>query len=469
MAHERDLDVLVIGSGGAGLCAALAAHEAGARSILVAESEDVVGGSSRLSGGLVMGAPTRYQRDAGFDDTADALYHDYLQLNRWSVDAPIVRRLCDLSGPTVDWLGDLGVDFHHRLVLGGDELVPRVHVPRGGGQAIVDVLHRECRERGIDIALGQRVDRLLSDADGVYGAAVADDEITAHAVVIATGGFGADPAKLAEHYPSAAATEWTWYIGAEGARGDAIDLGRQVGAQLTGHDRGLRLLDVGFDHVLEAFLPGWLVMVDRTGHRFIAEDAPYGMLDSAVRDRGDVVYVIFDSAALQGGETGSSAAAKPRDASRPSPHWNSDIVELMVAEGRVHRHDDLGELAGSLGLPRDALEGTIERYNEGVSAGLDMQCAKDPSSMLPVRTPPFHGAELRPATVCSTAFGLRVTAEAQVLATDGRPIPGLFAAGECTGNVVGAHYVGSGNNYANCTVVGRIAGEAAATVLRSSG
>ena len=103
MAHERDLDVLVIGSGGAGLCAALAAHEAGARSILVAESEDVVGGSSRLSGGLVMGAPTRYQRDAGFDDTADALYHDYLQLNRWSVDAPIVRRLCDLSGPTVDW------------------------------------------------------------------------------------------------------------------------------------------------------------------------------------------------------------------------------------------------------------------------------------------------------------------------------------------------------------------------------
>lgn len=461
MAIDLDLDVLVVGSGAAGLCAALEAHEAGARAILVAESESVVGGSSRLSGGLVMGAPTRYQRMVGIEDTADALYHDYLQLNRWSIDAPVVRHLCDLSGPTVEWLGDLGVEFHRRLVLGGDELVPRVHVPKGSGQAIVDVLHRHCRDRGVDIALGRRVDRLLADESGVHGAAVGDDEITAHAVVIATGGFGANPEKLAEHYPSAAATGWSWYIGADGARGDAIDLAGQVDAQLIGHDRGLRLLDVGFDHVLEAFLPAWLVMVDRTGHRFIAEDAPYGILDAAVRDRGDSVFVVFDHAGLHAGTDGSGIKAVPGREGRVSPHWNPDVVDMMIADGRVHRADDLGSLADRLGLPADALVGTVERYNAGVAAGADPQCAKNPAAMVPVATPPFYGAELRPATVCSTAYGLRISADAEVLATTGRPIPGLYAAGECTGNVVGAQYVGSGNNYANCTVVGRIAGAAA--------
>ena len=88
--------------------------------------------------------------------------------------------------------------------------------------------------------------------------------------------------------------------------------------------------------------------------------------------------------------------------------------------------------------------------------------------MLPVSTPPFYGAELRPATVCSTAYGLRITADAEVLDIADRPIPGLYAAGECTGNVVGAQYVGSGNNYANCTVVGRIAGTAAASLVAAA-
>ncbi len=82
--------------------------------------------------------------------------------------------------------------------------------------------------------------------------------------------------------------------------------------------------------------------------------------------------------------------------------------------------------------------------------------------MKPIRTAPFYAVELRPSTVCSTAYGLRIDRDARVLAQDSRPIPGLYAAGECTGGVVGAQYVGSGNNYANVTVFGRIAGDAAA-------
>src|ERR1700754_1811723 len=103
MVAERDFDVVVVGSGAAGLAAALSAAQAGAQ-VLVAESEGVVGGSSRLSGGLIMGAGTRYQKSFGIDDDADAMFHDYMQLNGWNVDAGVVRRFAELAGPTVEWL-----------------------------------------------------------------------------------------------------------------------------------------------------------------------------------------------------------------------------------------------------------------------------------------------------------------------------------------------------------------------------
>ena len=468
-----DVDVVVVGSGAAGLCAALAANQAGAERILVAESEGVVGGSSRLSGGLIMGAGTRYQAALGIEDSGAELFHDYLAVNRWNVDPGIVRELCEHSGRVVDWLGDLGVDFHDQLVKASDERTARVHVPKGAGQAVVDALHRQCRERGIDIALSQRVDRLLLDEAGaVVGVAVGEDEITAGAVVIATGGFGNAPDKLAEHYPSAAAAEWTWYIGADGARGDAIDLGAQVDAQLTGHDSGLRLLDSGFDRDYEAFLPGWLVLVDAVGHRFVDETAPYGVLDTLVRAHGDRVFVIFDQAALDAAASWGPDQflyRVPGHQRSESKHWNPDLVEAMQKSGHVTTADDLDALAAALGISAPGLEGSIDRYNASCAAGHDEQCRKAPRFLRPVTTPPYYGAELRPATVCSTAYGLRIDATTRVLDRNDRAIAGLFAAGECTGGVVGPSYFGSGNNYANCATVGYLAGTAAAATLTPGG
>ena len=98
MRPERDVDVLVVGSGAAGLTAALSARENGARSVLIAESEGLVGGSSRLSGGLMMGAGTRYQRALGIVDDAGALFYEYMQLNQWKVESAVVRRLRNWPG-----------------------------------------------------------------------------------------------------------------------------------------------------------------------------------------------------------------------------------------------------------------------------------------------------------------------------------------------------------------------------------
>src|SRR5882762_11374928 len=166
-----DYDVVVVGSGAAGLCAGLSANEQGA-SVLVGESEGVVGGSSRLAGGQIMGAGSRVQRTAGFEDNPDDLFRHYMSLNQWTVEPAVVRRLCDESGPTIDWLADLGVPFYSKLFFSGDEAAPRDHVPETFGAGIISVLEAECRRReGVEIALGKRIDRLLVDSGRVAGVA----------------------------------------------------------------------------------------------------------------------------------------------------------------------------------------------------------------------------------------------------------------------------------------------------------
>ena len=463
---DYDFDVSVVGSGAAGLSAALAASEDGA-SVLVVESQGIVGGSSRLSGGLMMGAGTRYQKALGIEDSPEALFHDYMTLNQWKVESAVVERLTQRAGAAVEWLGDLGVEFYDEMVFGGDETVPRVHCPIGRGQAVVDVLHARCRERGVEFALGQRIDRLIVEHGAVRGVAVGDDSITAGAVVVASGGFGANEEKRRELFPSVFDTEWSYYIGADGAQGDALDFTRDVDAQITGFNRGLRLMHTDFDKMYEAYIPGWLILVNRDGRRFCNETAPYGIMDGLLSEQGDVAFAIFDHTRLvEATELGVARYKQsiPGSTKRQSPHWNLDIIEMMIEEGKVHVADSVGQLASSIGVPAEHLQATVDRTNELHELHEDIDYLKDPKFLEPITDGPFYGVEVRPATCCFTACGLRIDREGQVLDSAGRPIAGLFAAGEVAGGVIGPRYVGSGNSYGNCVTMGRVAGQSAAAV-----
>ena len=463
---DYDFDVIVVGSGAAGLSAALAASEDGA-SVLVVESQGIVGGSSRLSGGLMMGAGTRYQKALGIEDSPEALFHDYMTLNQWKVESAVVERLTQRAGAAVEWLGDLGVEFYDEMVFGGDETVPRVHCPIGRGQAVVDVLHARCRERGVEFALGQRIDRLIVEHGAVRGVAVGDDSITAGAVVVASGGFGANEEKRRELFPSVFDTEWSYYIGADGAQGDALDFTRDVDAQITGFNRGLRLMHTDFDKMYEAYIPGWLILVNRDGRRFCNETAPYGIMDGLLSEQGDVAFAIFDHTRLvEATELGVARYKQsiPGSTKRQSPHWNLDIIEMMIKEGKVHVADSVGQLASSIGVPAEHLQATVDRTNELHELHEDVDYLKDPKFLEPITDGPFYGVEVRPATCCFTACGLRIDREGQVLDSAGRPIAGLFAAGEVAGGVIGPRYVGSGNSYGNCVTMGRVAGQSAAAV-----
>ena len=372
---ERDYDVAIVGAGAAGLAAAVSAADAGAR-VLVLEALGRVGGSSRLSGGHFFAAGTSVQREFGVDDSADAMFDHYLTLNQWLVDPGVVRRYCDLSAPTVEWALGLGIEFS-TVYVSGVGTVPRGHIPVGEGHQVIQVLDRERERRGVDVSLMTRVDCLLTDDTGaVAGVSVGGDEVRCGAVVIASGGFGANPELLAKHFPQAAkAGDWSWYIGAEGARGDGLALGQQVGATLEGHDRGLLLLTPGFSRDLEVLLPGWLVLVGRDGRRFADETAPYTMMAGLVERRGGSAFAIFDEAAR--------AAAAPTPFQKA--YWVDEVLQRQADAGAIVRAATLAELAEAAGIEPVALGGTVARYNRDCTRGSDSEFLKSAASgMRPV-------------------------------------------------------------------------------------
>jgi fumarate reductase flavoprotein subunit len=451
-----DYDVVVIGSGAAGLSAAISAADAGA-SVVVVEADTRVGGSSRLSGGHFYAAGTSLQREAGIlDDTADAMFEHYMTLNQWMVEPSVVRRLCDLAAPTFEWLCGLGVEFAPEGVYpSGVGSVARGHQPKGEGEAVVQVLDAQRSSRGVDLVLDARVSQLLRDEGGrIRGIRIGDDAATCGAVVLAAGGFGANPTLLAKHYPEAAAAgNWSWYIGSPMAQGDGLTLGESIGAAVDGHNRGLLLVTPGFSRDLEVLLPGWLILVDREGRRFTNESAPYTVLGGLIQRHGGSAFAIFDEPAR--------AAAAPGPLSRA--YWVDEILEARADDETIVRADTLDELARRIEAPLETLGGTIDRYNADCARGEDSAFFKHPTAMRPIETPPFYAAEVRPAIICWTGAGLRINADTCVLGTDERAIPGLYAAGETVGSLHGDRYIGGGGSFGPCIVFGKLAGTNAAT------
>lgn len=462
---DRDFDVIVAGGGGGGMAAAITAADAGARVLLV-EAARKLGGSTALSGGVFFAAGTSVQREAGHaDDSAEDLFDYYLTLNQYRVEPAVVRRLCAGAAEGLEWLRDLGVEFRPGdLYRSGLERVPRGHAARGQGQAIADALEAAVQGREIEVALANRLESLLLDDAGVAGIRAGGAEVRAPAVVLATGGFGHDPDLVARHYPEAAAAgDWTWCISAPTCVGDGFRIASAAGASIGGHDRGLLLTTPGFAKQLEVYAPGWLVYVNREGRRFVNETAPYAVMSGVIREQGGVCWAIFDEAAR------AAAAPEPEFAEAFAAdalplNWVAEVLEKQANAGRIARVATLEGLAGAIGLPAEALATTVARYNACCAERRDVWFEKDASVLRPIATPPFYAAEIRPAIICLTACGPRIDPEARVLDRADRPIPGLFAAGEVTGNVLGERYVGGGNSIANCIVFGRIAGAAAARV-----
>jgi predicted TIM-barrel fold metal-dependent hydrolase len=362
----------------------------------------------------------------------------------------VVRALADESGPMVEWLGDLGVKFWDQIYFSGDEPEARGHVAIGEGQAIVDALYAEVRGRdNIEVALGRRIDRLVVTDGRVSGVAVGSgsdaDVLSAGAVVLATGGFGANEKLLDELIPGirAHAGDFFWYVGADTAQGDVFGLVEPLGGQILGHGRAQLNVRPDFVHVPDAYLPGWLVLVNAEGRRFFNEMSPYSTTQPIMLAQPQPIYAVFDEDAKQAAQPKSSAASKKVNI--PGAVWEDWVepsIDEMHAKGKVLKADTIAELAGTMGVPPADLEGSLARYNRDVAAGADTLYLKDPAVMRPVATGPFYAVEVRLCQTGLTSVGVRIGPDAAVLNTGTDPIPGLYAAGECTGGVLGDIYMG---------------------------
>jgi fumarate reductase flavoprotein subunit len=460
-AASVDFDVVVVGGGGAGLSAALSAREHGARVLLV-EAAPQTGGSTALSGGAFLAAGTSVQRAAGIEgDSAQEFYEFFLAVNRWDVEPSIVRRYSVEGAAAIDWLIGHGVTFAPEQVVRGEiERLPRLHRAGGLGAGLTAALTRACLQHGVDFALGTRVEALLVDDDGaVTGVRAGDQEVTAGSVVLASGGFANNHELVAEHIPFARPVlDVLRSPAAPTNLGDGLIMAKTLGAATAGENRAQVLLSSGIVHDLEPVLPGWLICVDHSGRRFVDETAHYHVMNPLTLRHGGICWAIFDDAALH--------AARGSGSRYGAGLWTEDTLANAVAAGQIPAADDLSSLAQALGLPAGVLATTVAHYNADVERGTDSLFFKNAELMVPCATPPFYGVALRPSVMPVTGFGLRIDADGHVLrASDDLPIPGLFAAGEIVGNVVGPSIFSGGAMVAGAVIFGRRAGQVAAKSL----
>ncbi|MFC8307989.1 FAD-dependent oxidoreductase [Streptomyces olivaceus] len=464
------LDVIVVGGGGAGLAAAVAAAEQGAQ-VLLFESERELGGSTQLSAGLFTAAGTGVQRGLGIEDSAERHFQHYMDLNQWQLKPGLIRAFCAAAGPTLEWMLGLGLDVPAAvspdahtpgLCRAGVEDVWRGHVPRDQGYGLVQVLDRARRERGVEAVLNTRVERLLFEEGRVAGVVADGIEVRAGAVVVASGGFAQDPGLLDRYYPEAhEAGDSLFVVAAPGSRGDHFAFAEQTGASLTGHGWGLMLPTAYFQryhHWQAGFPPKSRVYVNGSGRRFMDEDASYAVSTGIILAQDGPVWAVFDEKARLGLPTGYA-------------DWTPERVAEEVRAGRTLSAATLTELAAAMDVPSDTLSATVTRWNARLAAsGADPDFLREdslaakgsPQPPAPIAAGPYYAARVLPAELVCTHTGLEIDHDAAVLDRTGTPVPGLFAAGEAGGGVLGMRYVGGGNAVANALTMGRVAGRNAA-------
>jgi len=465
--------VLVIGSGGAGVAAALEASRHGAEVILL-ESRDQLGGATSWSAGVVFAAGTHTQKKAGVLDTKEELFAYYNAVCQWKVSPKLLGTMVDGSYDLISWLEDLGVIFRPEdLYVAGMELNARGHKPSGdkggrgpaGGAVIINAIVSAFDERKVQVHTNTRITGITTNASGIE--VTSEDGRTFHgdSVVFASGGFGASVEKLARYFPDAVKHEgWFWYMGPDSNQGDAIDMGLSVGGTMVNENNGGLNVTPNFIQEIDAFMPPWLLYINTRGQRFINEIAPYCVVGPTVVAQPESrCWGVFDSRAL------TYATEHPPN---PDPYglgfkmrsnWEAETLNKEISSGRIIKAETLPELARLTGMPAESLEHTIRKWNQNVMQGKDPEFGKQSSEMLPLDQPPYYAADVRPNVVGITYAGLKIDEEARLLDQFARPIPHFYAAGEAAGGLEKSIYPGGGYSIGAALVFGRIAGKNAAT------
>jgi fumarate reductase flavoprotein subunit len=452
---EFTVPVLIAGGGACGAAAALAARDQGAE-VLVLEQDANAQGTTSMSQGLICAAGTLAQRRAGVEDSPDVFFDDIIAKTRGQTDPLLARMIADRAGECVDWLvdhHDLPYDLDVRFRAAYGHSRPRVHGWLGhGGADLLQLLHARVAAAGADMLTGARLTETFADEEGrVLGVEIerpdgARERIGCGALVLAMGGFAANPALVARHMPEARAAG---YNGHEGSRGDAMRIGAALGGALAdmGAYQGYGMLT---DPQGVSVPPGVLIegglMINAEGRRFVDETADIaGMVHPVLAQPGGGAWVVFD------------AAIEGRCAYIPETQV---LMELNAAKCA----DSSAGLALAMGVDAAALEASLADARTAFERrAADVVGRRWVDSAPP--SAPYRALRVRGA-IYHTQGGLRVDGTARVVRPDGSPLPNLFAGGGSARCVSGPSFWGYLPAMGLCSAVtlGMIAGGAAAAL-----
>ena len=487
-----EADVVVVGAGGAGMTAAITAAGEG-KSVVILESQSMVGGNSvRATGGMNAGK-TVYQDENEFgesagvektlktaaekyadNETITALaktvseqwaayqanptgYFDSVELMELDTmiggkginDPELVETLCENSADAIDWLDEHGITLHNVSSFGGAS-VKRIHRPVNAegktvsvGSYMIPLLQENCEKAGVKMMLDTTATEILTDANGAAvgvkatGASGETVTVNAKAVVLASGGFGANLDMVVKYKPELKGFMTT---NAPGIQGQGIEMAQAIGAATVDMDQIQIHPTVEANTaalITEGLRGDGAILINEEGQRFIDEVGTRDVVSAAeIAQTGSYSWLVVDQAMVDA----------------------SSVIQGYIKKGYTVTGETYEELGKAMGVDEAAFAETMEKWNGYVEAKNDPDFGRT-SFANPLNTAPYYAVKVT-AGVHHTMGGLKINANTEVLNEKGEVIPGLFAAGEVTGGVHGANRLG-GNAVADFTVFGRIAGAAA--------
>ena len=488
-----DADVVIVGAGGAGMTAAIEAADAG-KTVVLVESQAMVGGNSvRATGGL-NAAKTKWQdenefgEDAGVEaklatakekyadnaditalaETVEKQYADYQanptgyfdSVELFELDTMIggkglnnfelVKTLCSESADAIDWLDTIGAEMHNVGSFGGAS-VKRIHRPvdENGktlavGAYLIPILEKNIEDReNITLLLDTTADKILMDGDqavGIHATGKTGNSVTVNAasVVLTSGGFGANLAMVEQYKPELKGFMTT---NAPGIQGQGIEMATEIGAATVDMDQIQIHPTVQYDTaalITEGLRGDGAILVNAEGQRFIDEVGTRDVVSAAeIAQTDSYSWLVVDQ--------------KMVDASA--------VIQGYIKKGYTVTGEDYKALGEAMGVDAAAFEETMTKWNGYVADKKDPDFNRT-SFAEPLDTAPYYAIKVT-AGVHHTMGGVKINTSTEVLNEQDAVIPGLYAAGEVTGGVHGANRLG-GNAVADFTVFGRIAGQNAA-------
>lgn len=454
-AWDMEVDVLVVGAGGCGLAAAIAAHDQGAN-VAILEKRDRPGGNSSLSTGSVPGAGSRFQREAGIEDSPERMVADLERLSGESELPGLTRRMAEISAPLVEWLID---EVGARMALITDYMhvghtVPRLHAPVSRrGQDLVDDLLAAVEKREIPLVVNNPVSGLFMRKGRVVGVEVSGEgvetsRIGVKSLILASNGFGANRELVQKYCGEIAGAE---YFGALGSEGEAILWGEQLDARLANMQAYQGYAAVAYPH---GSLLSWTtiekggILVNGKGERFGNEDLGYSAYARIVLAQNSPVFAVFDDRI-------KDIAGK------------EDEFRELVEYGGIRHGEDPAELAAAFKIPADGLARTLADYNDAAAGKTPDPYQRKKFNLAPLRGQLWM-CRVSPG-LFHTQGGLAVDDDGRVLRADGTAIPGLYAGGGAAAGISGKAGAGgyaSGNGLLTAIGLGYLAGRHAAGHLQ---